>query len=405
MIDIDENLLCPEAVSNPHAYFGRLRESDPVHWNPRHRAWVITRYADVMTSLRSPSMSADRITPFAEAVSRNSASDDVTATMGILQDWMVFRDPPDHTRLRGLVSRAFAPPVVKARHDDVQHSIDELISELREHDRADVIREFAYPLPAIVIAQMLGAPPQDRELFKTWSDQITALVFGDYAREDRFHRGAAGMIELRDYLLELIADFERTPGDNLISLLLEREGDDALTRDELVATCVLLLFGGHETTTNLIGNAVLALLTNPNERERLRATPDLAGRAIEEFLRFDGPARATVRMVREDHELGGVRLQAGDRVFLVNMAANRDPDAFADPDRLDLARNPSNHLGFGFGAHYCLGAPLARLEGQLAITSLIDAFPDMRLEGAPEELTWHRTMLSRGLEKLPVSLR
>ena len=226
-----------------------------------------------------------------------------------------------------------------------------------------MIREFAYPLPAIVIAQMLGAPPQDRELFKTWSDQITALVFGDYAREDRFHRGAAGMIELRDYLLELISDFERrratTSSASCSSAKATTCCDARRARRHLRA----LLFGGHETTTNLIGNAVLALLTNPNERVRLRATPDLAGRAIEEFLRFDGPARATVRMVREDHELGGVRLQAGDRVFLVNMAANRDPDAFADPDRLDLARNPSNHLGFGFGAHYCLGGATRPTRG------------------------------------------
>ena len=402
--EIEENLLCDEAVRDPHAYFRRLRELDPVHWNPRHRAWVITRYDDVARELRSAALSAERITPFAEAVTRAANSDSVDATFGILKEWLVFRDPPEHTRLRRLVARAFTPSVVKARMQEITETIDGLVDELRDQRGVDLIHEFAFPLPAVVIAQMLGVPPEDRNLFKEWSDQLTSLVFGAYGREDRFESAARGMIELRDYLMALIAEYERTPGENLISLLLEHEGDDGLSREELVATCTLLLFGGHETTTNLIGNGMLALLTNRDQLTALRSQPDLIGPAIEEILRYDGPARATVRMVKEEHEVGGRLLKPGERVFLVNLSANRDPDAYPDPDTLDIRRNPGNHLGFGVGIHYCLGAPLARLEGQLAITRLLDAFPTIDLDAEPSTLAWHGTMLSRGLVSLPVSL-
>jgi cytochrome P450 len=403
-VSVDENLLCDEAVRDPYTYFQRLRETDPVHWNPRHKAWVVTRHADLSKSLRSQSLTAERITPFAAAVSRASASDDVDATFAILKDWVVFRDPPEHTRLRKLVARAFAPTVVKRRLDEITATITDLTHSLPPGQDVDLINEFAYPLPAIVIAQMLGVPPGDRDLFKDWSDKLTALVFGDYGREDRFHSAAVGMLELRDYLLDLIVQYEREPGDNLISVLLEHEDDDALTRDELVSTCTLLLFGGHETTTNLIANGILALLSNPDQLALLQATPDLIGPAVEEFLRFDGPARATVRLVKEHHELGGKTLRPGERVFLINPAGNRDPDVFADPDRLDITRNPTNHLGFGVGIHYCLGAPLARFEAQLAIGALLRSFPDIELAVSRDELDWHSTMLSRGLTRLPVRL-
>jgi cytochrome P450 len=266
------------------------------------------------------------------------------------------------------------------------------------------VRSFAYPLPAVVIAQMLGAPPEERDLFKNWSDKLSALVFGAYDQEDRFHSAAVGMIELRDYLLDLVEHYEKHPGDNLISVLLEKEGGDALSRQELVATCTLLLFGGHETTTNLIGNGMLALLTNPDELRRLQSDPDLIDSAVEEFLRFDGPARATVRLVREEHHVGDRRLTPGERVFLINLAANRDPAAFPEPDRLDIGRSAAGHTGFGVGIHYCLGAPLARLEGRLAISALVNSFPQMELNVRPEQLDWHPTMLSRGLVELPVDL-
>lgn len=402
--EIDDNLLCEEAVQHPHRYFERLRNSDPVYWNPRHKAWVLTRHDQVSTELRTNQLTAERITPFTEAVTRAANSQDVDATFEILKEWLVFKDPPEHTRLRRLVARAFTPTVVKARNEEITETIVGLVEDLRGQESVDLIQEFAFPLPAVVIAQMLGVPPEDRNLFKEWSDQLTALVFGAYSSEDRFESAARGMIELRDYLLELVAHYEKHPADNLISVLLEHEGDDALSREELVATCTLLLFGGHETTTNLIGNGMLALMTNPDQLALLRSQPDLIGPAVEEILRFDGPARATVRMVKEDHEVDGRMLSAGERVFLINLSANRDPEAFEDPDSLRIERNPGNHLGFGVGIHYCLGAPLARLEGKLAISHLLDAFPEISLDTDPSSLSWHQTMLSRGLVSLPVRL-
>lgn len=400
--EIDENLVCEAAVRDPHAYFAALRERDPVYWNQRHRAWVLTRHDDIGTALRSTLLTAERITPFASAVQVAADSDNVDATFQVLKDWLVFKDPPEHTRLRRLVARAFTPTVVRARLEEIGQTIEALVSEL--DTETDLVREFAYPLPAVVIAQMLGVPPEDRDLFKEWSDKITALVFGAYGEDDRFTTAAGGMIELRDYLVDLIGEYERRPADNLISVLLEHEDGDGLTRDELVATCTLLLFGGHETTTNLIGNGMLALLSNPHQLERLRADPSLVGPAVDELLRYDGPARATVRLVKEEHMVDGRTLSPGERVFLINLAANRDPAVYADPDVLDVGRRPTNHLGFGVGIHYCLGAPLARLEGQLAITSLVETFPKIQLDADPEELAWHATMLSRGLVGLPVSL-
>jgi len=404
LISFDENLLCELAVRDPYEYFKPLRENDPVHWNPRHRAWIVTPHAELSSSLRGQYLTAERITPFTKAISRASDSDDVDATFSILKDWVVFRDPPEHTRLRKLVSRAFAPTIVRRRSEEITATIATLVGRLERGSVVDLIQEFAYPLPAIVIAEMLGAPPEDRDLFKGWSDKLTALVFGAYDQQDRFHSAAAGMLELRDYLLGLISQYEREPGDNLISVLLEHEGDDTLSRDELVSTCTLLLFGGHETTTNLIGNGTLALLSDPEQFRLLQSTPELIASAIEEFVRFDGPARATVRLVKEEHNLGGKTLRPGQRVFLINPAANRDPLAFDEPDRLDLTRNPPNHLGFGVGVHYCLGAPLARLEAQLAISTLVQTFPDLELAVPRDQLEWHSTMLSRGLKRLPVRL-
>jgi cytochrome P450 len=401
---IDENLVCDRAVRDPYAYFGELRDVDPIHWNPRHRAWVITSHADVVAAVRSPHLTADRMEPFRESVAKQTQSAAVDETFRILANWMVFLDPPNHTRLRRLVSRIFAPSVVRSQTEDIQEVIDSLLGELPVGRPIDFIESFAAPLPAIVIAKMLGVPPQDRILFKEWSDQMTSLIFGAYDNPDRFHAAARGMIDLRDYLLEMISKFEKSPEDNLISLLLEQEDGDSLSRDELISTCTLLLFGGHETTTNLITNGLLALMRNPDQMRDLRSHPEILPMAIEEIVRFDGPARAMVRLVKEDHEFAGVSFTTGQRVFIVNPSANHDPSVFENPDVLDLRRNPTGHVGFGFGLHYCLGAPLARLEGELAIGSLLRRFGNIELACSIDDLEWNPTMLSRGLQSLPVVL-
>jgi cytochrome P450 len=401
----DHNLVCDDAVRDPYAFFGQFRDAAPIHWNTRHKAWVLTPHELVTAALRNASLTADRMEPFRASVMRQTNSAAVDETFRILANWMVFLDPPNHTRLRRLVSRIFAPSVVRAQTADIEEVVDALLSNLPTDRPVDFIAEFAAPLPAIVIAKMLGVPPQDRILFKEWSDQMTSLVFGAYDNPDRFHQAARGMIDLRDYLLGMIEKFEVAPEDNLISLLLEQEDGDSLSRDELISTCTLLLFGGHETTTNLITNGLLALLEAPDQMEDLRRNPDIMSMAIEEITRFDGPARSMVRLVKEDHEFGGVAMKAGQRVFLVNPSANRDPAVFDDPDTLNLRRNPTGHIGFGFGLHYCLGAPLARLEADLALSAVLREFGTIEKVAEREDLSWNPTMLSRGLKSLPVILR
>lgn len=400
----DNNLVCDAAVRDPYAFFGHLRDTAPIHWNTRHKAWVLTTHELVTAALRNGSLTADRMEPFRASVMRQTNSAAVDETFRILANWMVFLDPPNHTRLRRLVSRIFAPPVVRAQTADIQEVVGSLIANLPEDRPVDFIAEFAAPLPAIVIAKMLGVPPQDRILFKEWSDQLTSLVFGAYDNPDRFHQAARGMLDLRDYLLGMIEKFEVAPEDNLISLLLEQEDGDSLSRDELISTCTLLLFGGHETTTNLITNGLLALLDFPDQMDDLRRNPDIMPIALEEITRFDGPARSMVRLVKEDHEFGGVEMKAGERVFLVNPSANRDPAVFGDPDTLNLRRNPTSHIGYGFGLHYCLGAPLARLEADLALSAILREFASISMATERSTLEWNPTMLSRGLKSLPVVL-
>lgn len=397
---IDDDILSPAAVTDPYAYFSVLRERDPVHWNERYRAWIVTRYADVAAGFRGKELSSDRVIPY---VATLPAEERMARepTFRILSNWMVFRDPPDHTRLRRLVYRAFTGPALEQMQDRVSVIVDELLDDLADRREIDLIQDFAYPLPAIVIAEMLGVPSQDRDLFKGWSDDITALVFAALDAPDRRMRAQQGLIDLSEYLVELVDHYRNAPGDNLISQLIavEEEGE-RLSRDELIATCCLLLFGGHETTTNLVANGTLALLQHPGEAELLRAEPELMGSAIEEILRYDGPARVSFRVVGIDHELHGRRLRAGERVFLVPSSANRDPTAFEHPDRLDVRRTPNRHVGFGMGAHYCLGAALARLEGRLALAAILDRLRGLRVTDAP--LVWHPTMLSRGMQSLPL---
>lgn len=394
-----DRILAPGAVADPYSYFGELREREPVHWNERYRSWVVTRYDDVATGLRDPRFSADRMTPVVRRKQTAGMDEDVAAAFRVLQDWMVFKDPPDHTRLRRIVQRAFAPAVVEALRARIGEIAAGLIDALPPAGEIDLVEAYAYPLPAIVIAELLGVPARDVDVFKTWSDDIVALVFGELESEGRFARAAHGMKELVSYFSVLIADARRERRDDLISALVwAEEEQDALTKAEVVATCALFLFGGHETTSALIGSSVLALLRNPGELAALRADPRTAA---EELLRYEGLAKIVVRMVAEEHELRGHRLRAGERAFLVLASGNRDPAQFERPDELDLARTPNAHLGLGLGPHYCLGAALARLEAALALPLLFERLPGLRLAG---EIEWQPVLTSRALKRLPVAV-
>lgn len=400
---VDDDLLSPGAVADPYPVLDRLREHDPVHWSERYRSWFVTRFDDVSAALRDPRYSSERITPYAEAKSsRLDADPALRQTFAVLENWMVFKDPPDHTRLRRLLRRAFTPRSVQALRPRIAELAGELLDSVARAGYADLIRSYAYPLTASVIAEMLGVPKQDRDLFKEWSDSITSLVFAGLGSPERHNHAARGMLELRDYLAELISSVTRRPGDDLITALVQaRDEGNALTHDEVVATGVLLLFAGHETTTNLIGNGLLALLQNPDQRGLLESGKVPVSQAVEELLRYDGPAKTIVRLMADDVELRGRTLDAGQRVFLCPASANRDPAVFTSPGRLDLARSDNQHVGFGFGLHYCLGAPLARVEAGTAIPAALRQLPGLRLD-PDAQLAWQPLLLSRGLTSLPV---
>jgi cytochrome P450 len=359
------DLLSPELIADPHPHFSRLRERDPVHWSERHRAWILLRYDDVTAGFRDPAFSSERADALVTDRKPGPAGAAPDASARVLRNWMEFRDPPDHTRLRRLVQKAF-------------------------------------PLPAIVIAELLGVPAQDRDLFKSWSEDIKGLVFGS-PEGARLERAQAGFAHLEAYFERLIERLTRDPADNLLSALCAaREAEDLLRREELIGTAVLLLFGGHETTTNLLSTGLRALALHPEQRACLAADPDLIAPAVEELLRWDGPLKLMVRRAREDRELRGCRIRAGDRVFLVMTAANRDPDVFPDPDRLDLSRVDNAHIAFGHGSHFCLGAPLARVEARIALSTVLQRFPELSVE--TERPEWQPSILGRSLLRLPVRL-
>jgi cytochrome P450 len=397
------DLLAPGAVADPQGALAALRESDPVHWSPRHRGWVITRYDDVAAALLDHErLSSDRVTSVFEGKLSPEQREQRAPTFRILGDWLVFRDPPSHTRLRDLVRSAFTVRAVEQLRPRVAGLVDGLLEEPVARGNLDLVREVAYPLPAIVIAEMLGVPASDRDLFKAWSDDVTVLVFGGADEPGRRDRAQQGIVELAGYLQELITHYRAHPADNLLTMLVEaREADDRLTDDEVVATSTLILFGGHETTTNLVANGMLALLRSPGQLDRLVAEPAIAEPAVEELNRFDGPSKFVIRRAARDLELHGRTIAAGDAVLLAQCAANRDPRRFEAPDTLDLGRVRNRHAGFGFGIHYCLGAPLARMEAQEALPRIARALGHARVV---EEPRWQPLLVSRALESLNLEL-
>ena len=390
-----------EVARDPYPAFAWLRDRDPVHWSESLGAWVVTRYADALEVWNRPDLfSSDRFRKVrAEFTSQRP---DVRAVAAVLSEWLVFRDPPDHTRLRALLQKTFTPRQLANSRASIQAAIDTLIeSALAKGGEYDFVSQFAFPLPAIVIALLLGAPSEDIEVIKQWSDQLAAYLGGSVDGEDNFTRARAGVEGLVDYFTHLLREKSRSPGDDLIGLMLRAEHEGhTLGGDEIVANCVLLLFAGHETTTNLLANGLFHLLRDPAAATRLRAQPELDASAVEELLRYESPVPATVKVATRDLVFHGAQLRAGEMVLPFLSAANRDPRQFRDPDRLDLARAPNRHLAFGWGIHFCLGAPLARLEAALAFRSLLERVPDLALADAQPR--WRPWLFFRALEELRV---
>lgn len=400
-----DDLLTAEAVYDPYDLFSSLREQAPVHYSERYRSWMLFGYDAVSQALKDPRFLSDRITPYIENYLPKDADPDVITTLRVLQKWMVFTDPPEHFRLRKLVSHAFTPRAIKNLEARITVVAGELVDALPEHGRVDLVRDFAYPLPAIVIAEMLGVPVEDRDAFKTWSDDLTALVFGEVGSEDRHARSSASMVQLVAYFESLCARYAIHPQDNIISRLMQaREGDDALTQHEITATCVLLLFGGHETTTSLIGNAILALSALPSAQvQKIVSSPENMRNTVEEAVRFDGAAKFVPRILGESFEFAGNQFEAGERVMLSLAAANRDPHIFFAPDRFTPMRdNVQQHVGYGLGPHFCLGAPLARLEVRIALKALFETV--QKVQPVASEASWAPVLLNRVIRTLPATI-
>jgi cytochrome P450 len=391
----------PAVRRDPFPLFRRLREADPVHWSPALGGWVLTRYEDVRKAALDPRFSSDRIRPFFRRL-----ADEERAKYPDLERyvtlWAVFFDPPGHTRLRNLMNPGFTPRAVAALKGKIAAIVDELIDRVAARGSMDAIADFAYPIPASVVMVLLGVPRSELDAVKGWSDEMALFIGSSRLSADKYRRAQSGMREMAAYFKSLIAARRAKPEDDLMSAMLRpAEDGDILSEDELVAASSLLLFAGHETTTNLIGNGLWALLRHPDELRRLRAEPQLIAPAVEEMLRWDGPSHAFVRVMAEDIELEGKRLARGERVFAMMNAANRDPAIFADPDRFDVARSPNKHLTFAAGIHFCLGAPLARLEAQIAVARLLERLTDLKLDTAEPE--WLDSMILRGVKSLGVS--
>ncbi len=404
----DQDLLSPELTENPFAYFAELRASDPVHWAPASKAWLLTRYDDVLAAFSDPRLSSDRVRPLLDVLPAERRAE-YGPMLEVISRWMVVTDPPVHTRLNRLASRAFRQQRVSAMSGWIGELVEELLDDFVASGGDDFLAGLAYPLPAAVIARMMGVPQQDRGMFQHWSDELALVAFGagGQDRAGRYARALAGVRELQEYLAGLIERRRREPGEDMISVLLGSAGQEGADEDgdhlddaELMALCSLILFAGHETTTNLLCNAIVALDRHPAELARLRADPSLVNRAVEEVLRYEGPIKILIRWVVEDHERDGRRVRAGDRVFLVLQSANRDKGTFADPDRFDIGRPAKPlHVGFGRGVHACLGAQLARIEARAALPKILGRLGDIHVCG---EVTWRPNIASRAVTGLRI---
>jgi pimeloyl-[acyl-carrier protein] synthase len=395
MTAIGINMSRPEFLTDPYPVYRQLRASNGPLWfptgGPHDGVWLVARYDDVAAILKEQHTSKDssRMMPIER--------------QGPLMQTMLFRDPPDHTRLRALASQSFTPGRIRNLEPRITQIADELLSRAQPNGRMDFMAEFAMPLPVIVIAELLGVPLEDRAMFRAASNRIigTNDDSDDLATAGSQQRDAS--MTLAGYFRELISQRRQAPRDDLISALTQaRDAQDRLSEQELLGMCMLLLIAGHETTVNLLGNGLYTLLRHPDQFEWLKAHPDGIPVAVEEMLRFESPVQsATFRIVTDTVELGGKTLTKDQQVSPIIGAANRDPDQFPDPDRFDVTRQPDRHLAFGLGLHFCLGAPLARVEGRIGFTRLLERLPGTRLVDQTPD--WNQNSFIRGLRHLPVT--
>ncbi|ASN06754.1 cytochrome P450 family protein [Virgibacillus necropolis] len=392
---LKDTLFTKAFTENPYPAYEKLREEEPVSYvllPDGQYAWIITRYEDALQALKDQRFIKD----FTKL-----SDDDEMGHDSVFSQNMLFADMPDHKRLRGLVSKAFTPQMIAGMRERIQEITNELLDEAAGKDYMNLIDEFAFPLPIIVICEMLGIPTVDRDKFRLWSNSMIEGSNGEYAQDINQH-----MNDFVQYLGKRFAAVRENPGEDLISkLIISEEQGDQLTEQELYGVVSLLIIAGHETTVNLIGNSVMALLEHPDQLELLKSQPELINTAIEEALRYNDPVEfSTSRWAGESLEFKGKSIRKGDLVIVVLNSANHDPNQFDDPEIFDITRQKSKHLAFGKGIHACLGAPLARLEGEIAISSFFDRYPNAKLNASKKDLEWRTGMIVRGVKELPLSL-
>jgi cytochrome P450 len=419
------NLMHPEVRANPYPFYAQLRSQDPVYWDEEMGFWVLTRYVDIASVYTDDRFSRaqglmsnfGRLTEFEQRIAE--------PVYRSFSKTMFYADPPYHTHLRGLMNNAFTPRRVEQMRPYIQRIVDELLDTVQAKGHMDVIHDLAYPLPVMVIAELLGLPTNDRARFKGWSDDLFAILGTVRHSPQLMERAAQSLTEMTEYVTELSRARREQPRDDLLSVLLSVVDEDAelecphphhaqghltrdhgataqLTQEELVANINILLSTGHETTTHLIGNGLLALLQHPDQMQKLRSQPALVASAIEEMMRYDNPVQITYRSAIENAEINGKQIRKGDLVNSILGSANRDTERYTDPDRFDITRNEGRHLNFGLGIHFCIGASLVRLEAEIAFNTILHRFPNLQL--ATESLDWQEHPVFRGLKTLLVSL-
>lgn len=403
-VHLDAALMSPGFVDDPYPAYAAIRNADPVFWSEAWGAWLITRYDDLERIARDPAgfSNAGRVAARLEQV-HGAPPGELDVLTNHFGHGVIDSDPPAHTRLRSLVMKAFAPRVVEHSRIRIEAIADELVEQMIGSDDPDIVRDVAFPLPAYVISELFGFPVEDRDRFKRWADRITSFYGVPTVERLTAARDAQdAVIEARGWLSDLIVDRRAEPRDDLLTaLVMARERDDRLTEEELLAVCVTFMIAGHETTTSLIAVGLLSLLRHPDQMHRYRDDPNVARSGIEELLRYETPVQRNGRVVRTDVTVGGKRLRKGDLVLLLNGAANRDPAAFADPDRLDVGRVADRHLAFGVGIHFCVGAALARLEAPIALSRLL-RIPGLAIGDAGP--SWTARSQLRTLASLPITV-
>ena len=399
---VNDDLLDDEIVQNPSPYYAMLREQYPCYWNERWRGWVLSRYDDVYGAMHSPRFLADRITPWYLNRLDDAERERYKVTYEALHSFVVFTDPPDHTRLRRIFSKAFTPKAVQTMRTITEDLVKSQLDRWQPGAMVDLNADFAYPLPANVISTIIGARREDLDRLQHWAEAITTLLLAGVGDDTRLDRAQTALIEFKAYLKVLYDERIDRPQNDMMSWLMEvQRTDPLLTEDDVLHSCIILLNAGHETTQTLICNTLTTLLDLPEHFEFLRRNPQSMRTAIEEGLRYNGPLKGTIRLAGEDMDMHGEQMKKGDRVLLLMGAANRDPAKFADPERFNPTRDPNPHLSFSHGIHFCLGAPLARMEAEIAFNEILRRFPKMQVE---TPVRWEPRILGRSIEA-PIHLQ